>query len=471
MGKTEKYDYSKEEKFKEKFKIVNSLDGIRWKCNGEKHKEENLINCSCKEGLSDDEILLTHWLCYITNRQMDYRVIWERGGAVFSDAVKKYTKHKDMNCFYPSTGTFFRKNGDEGYVFSSLKTYGEMSDTCKERLKKYYRDDNLTDENHITFKSRFYTTDYLSILYTLYTLANDEYGYSFVKYISMAIDAVDKIEVEVNKTEYYVKSIAYALYRLSYNFKDGKNCKYFECIKKQNNNKNGDNKNSEDKKTNEQSVIDFVSNKFEELAKIRCDKIKETFNNAKEFKDILDKFYKTEACYDSMKRVWCALRDYLKDEQFKKMFKGCLESSNKREAVKFLFTEDNAACKYIELPGDVWNENTRFRQCLTEEHNGKLGKLLREVYENEKIETGYPEQFDVSFDFVPRMCENNNCDICLFANLNETTKKKYNKEKALALCVNDSEKYCPLMILYCGYLYKCNGEKCLMRECLQKDDV
>lgn len=234
MGKTEKYDYSKEKKFEEKFKIVNFLDGIRWKCNGEKHKEENLINCSCEEGLSDDETLLTHWLCYITNRQIDYRVIWEKGGAVFSDAVKEYTKHKDMSYFYPSTDTFFRKNGDEGYTFSSSKKYSEISRVCKERLEKYYRGDNLTDEDHITFKSRFYTTDYLSILYTLYTLANDEYGYSFVKYISMAIDAVDKIEVEVNKTEYYVKSIAYALYRLSYNFKDsgdGEDVKYFECVK------------------------------------------------------------------------------------------------------------------------------------------------------------------------------------------------------------------------------------------------
>ena len=64
------------------FEITNFLDNARWLSK----ENYNLINFFTT-GLSDDEKLLTHWLCYITDRQMPFRRIWDIGGFIFSELV------------------------------------------------------------------------------------------------------------------------------------------------------------------------------------------------------------------------------------------------------------------------------------------------------------------------------------------------------------------------------------------------
>jgi len=48
------------------------LDEIRWRDTS----NYNTINFAYPE-MSDDEILLTHWLCYVSDRQMPFRRIWD----------------------------------------------------------------------------------------------------------------------------------------------------------------------------------------------------------------------------------------------------------------------------------------------------------------------------------------------------------------------------------------------------------
>ena len=46
------------------------------------------------EDMSDDLRLLTHWICYIADRQTSFEQIWDIGGFVFSNMLKYY---KDYN--------------------------------------------------------------------------------------------------------------------------------------------------------------------------------------------------------------------------------------------------------------------------------------------------------------------------------------------------------------------------------------
>jgi len=76
----------------------------------------------------------------------------------------------------------------------------------------------------------------------------------------------------------------------------------------------------------------------------------------------------------------------------------------------------------LELPGDVWNNNelfvTNFLRPLGRQlgvkvskkdaEEGTVSEKVREIC-NEAQNRGYniyPEQFDVTFDFVPKMCAN-----------------------------------------------------------------
>ena len=119
----------------------------------------------------------------------------------------------------------------------------------------------------------------------------------------------------------------------------------------------------------------------------------------------------------------------------------------------------------LELPGDVWNNNPKFRKCIfkdTEYENfsGITPKLLRNIYENEKIDIGYLECFDITFDFVPRMCELDNCIICPYGLINGKA-KDFHK-----VCINHPGKFCPVVLTSCNYYSGYSGEKCeLLKIC------
>ena len=81
---------------KKVFKIISFYDNARWSA----ISNYNLINFY-KENLCDDTRLMTHWLCYITDRQMAFQRIWEIGGYVISELVDKIKEERNLELLNP----------------------------------------------------------------------------------------------------------------------------------------------------------------------------------------------------------------------------------------------------------------------------------------------------------------------------------------------------------------------------------
>lgn len=464
--------------FKEKFEIIHFLDSVRW----QKTSSYYLINFAYPNrqdasGLTEDEKLLTHWLSYITDRQMPFQQIWDKGGLIFSEIVHEYKKNNNIDHIIDFRNGMFRISSKDGYEFISKTSYLSLENSQKKRLEPYYTNDELKlaqqKDMQIVFKSRFYTDDYLCMLYTLNTLLDNKFGGSFTKYLALVIDKIYKsiCSNDSEKNKYCVLGMAYALDRLTYSvdFKyGGKRVTYKKTTKKNLN------------------IEDFVKNEQECFEKHKNAIINEIFEAEPiDFLHRLNKFFdidnpkkKNQEKFVSMKRTWCSLRDYLKSPEYKTWFVSCIKEHLKEtvdsQFLDELFSDENNssnACQWLELPGDVWNENSVFRRCITRQTSGKLGAVLRtehgNIDSNERV--GYPEEFDTTFDFVPRMCEKNNCDICPFGAIRG---EQMNKDKIEKLCVPESGKYCPMVLLYCGYYYECSGreDNCTLKKYLKYSD-
>ena len=64
----------------------------------------------------------------------------------------------------------------------------------------------------------------------------------------------------------------------------------------------------------------------------------------------------------------------------------------------------------------------------------------------------YPEQLDVTFDFVPRMCERDMCDVCLFGGGIDN------------ICHQKPDYLCPVALVACGYQHTCGPKECDLKE-------
>ncbi len=392
-------------------------DEIRWK----ETSNYNLINFY-RKGLDNDTKLLTHWICYITDRQMDFKRIWDVGGFVFSELVDQYKKTGKLNLLNPNVEeSFIKKNGDndkkkkDGYHFVSKSKVGN-----NEILKKDYL---LNADDIVEFTPRYYPADYFSILLTFYSL--EEYGRSLTKFIATQIE-------KHREKEDMIKRVLFSLYLLTY-YGIGK-------IRKEGQIKRKD-------------IDNFFKNI--EKAKERNETISSILNNDEDFEKEFKKF-KKDAIF-KQKRAWCSLRDFFKSPEFSKYFKESLEKEN--VDTRDLFTINSF--RQFELPGDVWNNNSKFRMCIlenTEYENSKksLNKILREYYDKNKedLDDCYPEQFDVTFDFVPRMCAQDNCEICPIGFMKG---KGSNFQKT---CVKNKNYYCTVSLINCNYKIRCLGNNC-----------
>ena len=397
------------------FRIMSFYDKVRW----DSISNYNLINFY-KTDLDDDTKLLTHWLCYISDRQMAFERIWEVGGFVFSELVNNYKENKKIEILKPNqANSFIIENGNGGYSFTSKSTVKNNSIL----LKSYrYKKDDI-----VKFTPRYYPSDYYSILFTFDILS--EYNYSLTRYIA---DQIKKYK----KEDDLIQRILFSLYLLTY-YKIG-----------------------QPRKTD---IADFNENI--KKAKVRTNKVKTILNDS--FEKELENFKKDTIF--NQKRAWCSLRDFFKSPEFNLYFKNSLEKENIDTTKIFTLK----SLRQFELPGDVWNNNSKFRNCIlenTEYENSKksLNKILRDYYEKNKsdLDKCYPEQFDVTFDFVPRMCESNNCDICPIGFLKEN--KKSNFEKT---CVVDTKYFCPVALTNCNYKIDCFGEECELIKITMPDYV
>ncbi len=164
------------------------------------------------------------------------------------------------------------------------------------------------------------------------------------------------------------------------------------------------------------------------------------------------------------KRLWCCVRDYLKSPEFNPEFVAALKERGVGSPERW--GKDNPELKMalhrIELPGDVWNNNEVFRDGLftpylsDETQSLDMPQAIRNVYEELQGKKHdlqfYPEQLDVSFDFVQQMCERKMCDVCLFDG------------GISKVCHRTPGLSCPVALVSCGYRHDCDPLRCRMKE-------
>lgn len=450
------------------FKVTECIDNARW-LSAKKNPDRTLINYShTEEEVKDFKAeyhILSHWLSYIMDRQMSFQQIWDKGGYIASDIAFEFLKYerdkKDKGNTYPLKNmikNFFMldksastTNKSDKDIHNSNKIKLRFKAKKQQCINEFGKAANKRfggTENNVeyTFSSRFPNVDFLSIVATLYVL--DEYG-GLKEFLQTYSNTSNDNEL--------MKTMLFAMHKMTY---DGiktvstellfENDKLKDDIFDEARSRAENIKNDINEKNNNKTKNLFYKEKltaYEAYIGKKSNKHSQPDNNAAIF---------------SSKRAICALRDYIKCDAFKDDF---------RELMGESFNTIENQLDQLELPGDVWNNNSKFRQCLfsdiedeTQNKYKYLNRLLRKIYnDNDKLKklTAYPEQFDITFDFVPRMCEKENCDYCLYKNNNHKEFSKW--------CIDgkDQDKYCPVIMLYCGYNILCRDAK-VKEACLEE---
>lgn len=309
------------------FKTISWLDDRRWIV-GDNYNfihffKDNLTNC---------EKILTHWTCYITERQMPFEIVWDKGGYVFSELIYEYTR-----------------NGSP--LQQILDNHYESYNDTKFRFKSI--------DNKKYFASRYVTDDYQSLLQTLEVLDKSEYERNIIVYIIA-------IMRRFKDREDLLMRVACGLHLLTYQL-DGK-------------------------KANSEEIIEII-------------------NDEEEFEKRLNTFKRTSTI--GKKRLWCCIRDYKKG-LYHQIFNDAVKEVASEDAGELISKWGSLPMDQIELPGDVWNNSPLFRTNLFANvldienipETWKMPDVVRELYhqlkEHKDVYDFYPEQFDITFDFVPR---------------------------------------------------------------------
>ena len=375
------------------FKTISWLDTLRWRT----ENNYNFLNFS-RDDLTNCEKIFTHWLCYITDRQMPFEIVWDKGGYVFSELVYEYSRYEEK-CPEQIIKEYYEKyqdkNGKEKFRFKS---------------------------NDVTFASRYVTDDYQNILQTLKIL--------------------NKYEITLNDQKYKRNLVAFILH-------------FIEKFKEE-----------DDLLIRVACVLHLLTYQLDKKNE-NSEQIVEILNNGSKFEKKLKEFKRTST--KGKKRLWCCIRDYKKG-LYHQIFNSAIKEIISNEyADELLDIWNMLPMNQIELPGDVWNDSPLFRNNLLANvldfnatpKSWNMPKIIREVYnqlkDDEDIRDFYPEQFDVTFDFVPRMCNKKLCHICLFG-----------QNGVDYICIPTKDKYCPVALLSCGYIAKCEENNCIIKEGISK---
>ncbi len=365
------------------WKVISWLDYRRWN----PESSYDFINFFPSD-FTNSERILTHWLSYITDRQMPFELIWDKGGHVLSEIVLKYSR-----CQLSTDETL--DNHYEKY--------------CDHSGRERYR---FRSSDDITFASRYITDDYQSIKQTLEVLDRPAYKRNITAYI---IEALEKFKSE----EDLLLRVACALHLLTYRL--------------------------DQKKANAEKAIQGV-------------------NDCQEFDKRLTIFKRTST--SDKKRLWCCVRDYKKG-LYQQIFNRAIKEVAVDGAEELINIWNSLPMDQIELPGDVWNNSPLFRNNLfanvldidSVPKGWGMPKIIRELYSQlknkEEINDFYPEQFDVTFDFVPRMCSKKLCNVCPFG-----------QNGVESICIPTPNKYCPVALVSSGYITRCVGDQdeCILRK-------
>lgn len=175
----------------------------------------------------------------------------------------------------------------------------------------------------------------------------------------------------------------------------------------------------------------------------------------------LEAFKKTSTT--GKKRLWCCIRDYKKG-LYHDIFVEALQETFGGDSEELIGIWDNLPMSEIELPGDVWNNSPLLKGNLLADalniesipKSWGMPRVIREAYNqlksNNAIESFYPEQFDITVDFVPRMCAKKMCHVCPFGS-----------EGIDWICIPTDGKYCPVALSCCGYTAYCDSRSCIIK--------
>lgn len=210
----------------------------------------------------------------------------------------------------------------------------------------------------------------------------------------------------------------------------------------------------------------FLQKNYEKFSYLAKEMYKLTYKVKSPTKDVvckkeidnLIKEYESNRRFNkySAKRIWCVLRDLLYhpyiSECFKKIINVDFETYKQKQIPQ------------LELPGDVWNNNMKFANCFWGEATEVLPKNMSQFVRkklNPNTECS-PINFDITFLFVPRMCNQDLCNICPFCNEH----KKFD-----SVCHETAGKYCSFLLLSTGIKYCCpdNKAECKIRELMSNN--
>lgn len=386
--------------------VFSQLDTIRWS----QPANYNLINY-CTEDLTADERLLNHWLCYITDRQTSFARIWDVGGYVLSYLVRAYTRSTQN--VHELLNAHLRRDTNDGKDRVWFECPIEKPNI---RLSRYGFDAGV-----VTFASRYMPEDVILIFRTLAFLDKTS-SRSLARFMAgSGLGIADQRDA--------VASVARALNGLTYVSGGARSAAE-------------------------------IDEQLDDEGK-RVEKEAEGFglDSAMCLRLWGRKFHPY-----GRKRLWCSIRDYLKSPEFNDVLVRSLKDIDLADADRWHRNNPGlrAALDVLELPGDVWNNNEVFRNGLFSSPylSGQpkawdMPRTVRMIYEELKNQGNavfYPEQLDVTFDFVPRMCQRNMCDVCSFG---AGIGKVCHAQKGLL---------CPVALAACGYRHKCDPKGCWLKQ-------
>jgi hypothetical protein len=380
--------------------IIKWLDDARWG----RGASGSLIPGHVFARLTEPEQILTHWLTYTTDQQRPFEGVWSSGGPVFAEIVENY-----RNC----------SNKDD--VMDLLCLYTQEQPDPKKKVDIFSSKIQSLGGKYLTYTPR-YGSHLVSISRTLYVLM--EFGKSIGSYLSNHTSFI--FDLASIQDDSATARMAFLLYLLSfhkvprgitsYHSQRGEFAKDLEIY-------------------------------YHLLARLLASH------------DELSKLYKWWMHYNRFhKRLWAAYRDYFKPgSQFESVFTRSMNFKAAKPITDFITNNRQLVLTQLELPGDLWN--LAFFKYI---FDGSIrnAKDLRFAY-NKLRSSGmlsdqyYPEQFDISFDFAPRMCDGFQESLCPFAD----------GLKLLQYCIGNqagtpSERLCPINKILCGYEANCLPASC-----------
>lgn len=382
------------EKLLKAWPLVKWLDNARWSTGA----SDPLIPGSVFAALDNSSQILTHWLCYITDQQRPYEDVWRMGGPIFAEIVQQYKTVK------VTTEVL-----DLLRSFTITRKPGQV-----DRFQSHHQKVAGQD---ITYTPRF-GAHLLSIARTLCILT--AFRGSIIYYLSDNTPFV--LSPSFSCDDSPTRRLVFLLHMLSYD-------EVYDGLVSFHNQR--------------QQFADDLQQRYYRITKLLQAPLS------------LEGVYSTWLRRRFHKRLWASFRDYVKPGSYHEhVFANALAEVGANSLLQYLSKQRRQVFSSLELPGDSWN--TAFNQML---FDGKVNSPQDLRWHYDQLRSAgrlsdefYPEQFDISFDFAPRMCDRREESVCPFKN----------SSKLRMYCFGNSGngRLCPITRIVCGYESECSPSSC-----------